>query len=109
MAQLDVDATKHGIDDNTLTIHLPYLEEGGIRSRDIVDQLREIIEDVLNVQSTLPWNGGPTFTSYLHGSCRLLKTKRTVENINVVSTIKERQRPIFKHTPHFLQIIGKLL
>ncbi|KAK0502526.1 SNF2 family N-terminal domain-containing protein [Armillaria luteobubalina] len=65
MAQLDVDATKHGIDDNTLTIYLPYLEEGGIRSRDIarsttelssqVDQLHEIIEDVLNVQSTLLW------------------------------------------------------
>ncbi|KAK0216540.1 SNF2 family N-terminal domain-containing protein [Armillaria nabsnona] len=55
MAQLDVDATKHGIDEDTLTIPLPYLEEGGIRSRDIVDQLHEIIEDVLNVQSVLLW------------------------------------------------------
>ncbi|PBK60985.1 hypothetical protein ARMSODRAFT_676532 [Armillaria solidipes] len=55
MAQLDVDATKHGIDEDTLTIPLPYLEEGGIRSRDIVDQLHEIIEDVLNVQSALLW------------------------------------------------------
>ncbi len=73
MAQLDVDATKHGIDEDTLRIPLPYLEEGGIRSRDIVrpfvhsfsasttetssqvDQLHEIIEDVLNVQSVLLW------------------------------------------------------
>ncbi|KAG7442066.1 uncharacterized protein BT62DRAFT_982607 [Guyanagaster necrorhizus] len=55
MAQLDVDATKHGIDEDTLTIPLPYLEEGGIRSRDTVDQLHEIIKGVLNVQSVLLW------------------------------------------------------
>ncbi|KAK0200494.1 SNF2 family N-terminal domain-containing protein [Desarmillaria ectypa] len=55
MDQLDVDATRHGINENTLTIPLPFLEQGGIRSSDIVDQLHEIIEDVLNVQSVLLW------------------------------------------------------
>ena len=36
MEQLDADATRQGIDDKTLWIEVPYLEDGGVRSRVIV-------------------------------------------------------------------------
>jgi hypothetical protein len=36
MAQLQVDGTKSGVDENGLLIAVPYLEEGGIRSAESV-------------------------------------------------------------------------
>ncbi|KAF9023793.1 hypothetical protein BDZ89DRAFT_1069602 [Hymenopellis radicata] len=55
MAELDIDATKHGVDADTLMVELPYLEDGGLKSVRLVDEFHEIVEDVLNVQSKLLW------------------------------------------------------
>ncbi|KAF5343905.1 hypothetical protein D9758_012130 [Tetrapyrgos nigripes] len=55
MAQLQVDATKSGVDEKGLMIPVPYLDQGGIRSAESIEELHEIIEDVLNPQNTLLW------------------------------------------------------
>ncbi|KAK1231675.1 hypothetical protein PQX77_005198 [Marasmius sp. AFHP31] len=55
MQQLVKDATSTGVDEEELTIPVPYLEQGGIRSAESIEQLHEIIETVLNEQTSLIW------------------------------------------------------
>ncbi|KAF9261015.1 hypothetical protein L218DRAFT_981084 [Marasmius fiardii PR-910] len=55
MDQLALDATGNGVKEQELLIPVPFLEEGGIRSAETVEELHEIIENVLNEQSTLLW------------------------------------------------------
>ncbi|KAJ3770452.1 SNF2 family N-terminal domain-containing protein [Lentinula raphanica] len=56
--QLDLDSIgggKAGVKKEDLLIPVPYLEQGGIRSYGMVEELHEIIENVLNEQTDLLW------------------------------------------------------
>ncbi|KAL0068237.1 hypothetical protein AAF712_004622 [Marasmius tenuissimus] len=55
MQQLVKDATSTGVNEEELIIPVPYLEQGGIRSAESVEELHEIIETVLNEQTALIW------------------------------------------------------
>ncbi|KAJ3979483.1 SNF2 family N-terminal domain-containing protein [Lentinula detonsa] len=59
MDQLDLDliggSGKAGVGKSDLFIPVPYLEQGGIRSADTIEELHEIIENVLNEQTELLW------------------------------------------------------
>ncbi|KAJ3983056.1 SNF2 family N-terminal domain-containing protein [Lentinula detonsa] len=59
MDQLDLDliggSGKAGVGKSDLLIPVPYLEQGGIRSADTIEELHEIIENVLNEQTELLW------------------------------------------------------
>ncbi|KAK7460694.1 hypothetical protein VKT23_009409 [Stygiomarasmius scandens] len=47
--------TRKGLNEKELLIPVPYLEQGGIRSAEPIEELHEIIEDVLNPQSEILW------------------------------------------------------
>ncbi|KAG7085953.1 hypothetical protein E1B28_003481 [Marasmius oreades] len=55
MQQLALDATSTGVNEQELLIPVPFFEQGGIRSAEMIEELHEIIENVLNEQSTLLW------------------------------------------------------
>ncbi|KIK58778.1 hypothetical protein GYMLUDRAFT_45086 [Collybiopsis luxurians FD-317 M1] len=57
MAQLSLDIIggKSGVTKTDLLIPVPYLEQGGIRSAGMIEELHEIIENVLNEQTDLLW------------------------------------------------------
>ncbi|KAJ3901958.1 SNF2 family N-terminal domain-containing protein [Lentinula edodes] len=57
MAQLHLDIIggRAGVSKTDLLIPVPYLEQGGIRSADTIEELHEIIENVLNEQTELLW------------------------------------------------------
>ncbi|THU89639.1 hypothetical protein K435DRAFT_760893 [Dendrothele bispora CBS 962.96] len=55
LKQCKRNTTKKGVSEEDLMIPVPYLEQGGIRSADLVTELDAIIEDVLNPQTELLW------------------------------------------------------
>ncbi|KAF9064876.1 SNF2 family N-terminal domain-containing protein [Rhodocollybia butyracea] len=55
LLKLDLIGGRSGVDKESLLIPVPYLEEGGIRSADLIEELHELIENVLNEQTELLW------------------------------------------------------
>ncbi|KAK7046025.1 hypothetical protein VNI00_007020 [Paramarasmius palmivorus] len=55
MEQLTLDATNTGVNAEELMIPVPFLEQGGIRSAELVEEFHEIAENVLNEQTILLW------------------------------------------------------
>ncbi|KDQ50603.1 hypothetical protein JAAARDRAFT_580714 [Jaapia argillacea MUCL 33604] len=55
MTQLTADADMKGLNEEALLVDVPFLDGGGIRSHDLIDEVNEIIEELLNEQSALLW------------------------------------------------------
>ncbi|ESK91489.1 snf2 family helicase [Moniliophthora roreri MCA 2997] len=55
MEQLTLEATSTGVNAEELLIPVPFLEQGGIRSAELIEEFHEIVENVLNEQTTLLW------------------------------------------------------
>lgn len=65
MAFLSEDATLRRLDKDDLVIEVPYLDQGGIRSAELMEEANEIIEDVINDQSRLLWDWRARITNLL--------------------------------------------
>ncbi|KAF5381839.1 hypothetical protein D9757_008356 [Collybiopsis confluens] len=52
---LDVIGGKSGVTKTEMLIPVPYVDQGGIRSAEFIEELHEIIENVLNDQTELLW------------------------------------------------------
>ncbi|KAH7925001.1 hypothetical protein BV22DRAFT_1034512 [Leucogyrophana mollusca] len=71
MDRLRVDATSGGVSEKALHIASPYLDQGGLKSADLMDEANEIIDEALNEQTRLLWQ----WRTHIH---ELLTQKLTV-------------------------------
>ncbi|EGN92623.1 hypothetical protein SERLA73DRAFT_79438 [Serpula lacrymans var. lacrymans S7.3] len=55
MAYLKLHATGSGVNEKALMIQTPYIDNGGIRTAHLFEEANEIIEYILNEQTTLLW------------------------------------------------------